>query len=376
MAQRGDESIAVSESEVLEIPEESTREKNDISLADREENPNTAEEPLQPQQSISKNQQKKLKRKQEWEAGRESRKARKKEKAKAKKEHDRATGTVRPRRKHVKSKQVPISLVIDCQFDELMTDNERVSLASQITRCYSDNRNSPFRTHLAVSSFSGKLKERFDTVLHANHKTWENIRFRESDFVAVAEESSQWMSGSKGSSLVGAFKQDADISDSIETGKNLEGNREVIYLTSESPNTLTELQPYSTYIIGGLVDKNRHKGICYKRAMDRGIKTAKLPIGEHLKMQSRFVLATNHVCEIMLKWLVLGDWTQALMDVMPKRKGGDVKPSFFPQQTSCAGEVPPQEDEGESSDGEARCEHEEAANDSSLGNDVQKGPAD
>jgi tRNA (guanine9-N1)-methyltransferase len=100
---------------------------------------------------------------------------------------------------------------------------------------------------------------------------------------------------------------------------------EVVYLTSDSPHTLKRLQPYSTYIIGGLVDKNRHKGICYKTACDRGIKTAKLPIGEFMEMQSRFVLATNHVVEIMLRWLECGDWGQSFVEVMPKRKGGVLK---------------------------------------------------
>ena len=99
----------------------------------------------------------------------------------------------------------------------------------------------------------------------------------------------------------------------------------MVYLTSESPDTLTELKPYSTYIVGGLVDRNRHKGICYKRAMDRGLKTAKLPIGDYMQMASRFVLATNHVSEIMVRWLELGDWGEAFLRVVPKRKGGVLK---------------------------------------------------
>ena len=102
---------------------------------------------------------------------------------------------------------------------------------------------------------------------------------------------------------------------------------EVIYLTSDSPHTLDRLKPYSTYIIGGLVDKNRHKGLCYKTACDKGVKTAKLPIGEYMEMQSRFVLATNHVVEIMIRWLECGDWGEAFMKVVPKRKGGRLKRS-------------------------------------------------
>jgi len=42
-------------------------------------------------------------------------------------------------------------------------------------------------------------------------------------------------------------------------------------------------------------------------------------------MNSRSVLATNHVSEIMLKWLELGDWGEAFIQVIPKRKGGKLR---------------------------------------------------
>jgi tRNA (guanine9-N1)-methyltransferase len=99
----------------------------------------------------------------------------------------------------------------------------------------------------------------------------------------------------------------------------------IVYLTSDSPHTLERLSPNTSYIIGGIVDKNRHKGLCYKRACERGIPTAKLPIGEYMTMQSRTVLAVNHVVEIMLKWLVTGDWGEAFLSVIPKRKEAKLK---------------------------------------------------
>ena len=42
-------------------------------------------------------------------------------------------------------------------------------------------------------------------------------------------------------------------------------------------------------------------------------------------MASRKVLATNHVNEIMVHWLECGDWGEAFMKVMPKRKGGTLR---------------------------------------------------
>lgn len=286
---------------------------------------------------ISKNQLKKLRKEQKWEAGREERKEKRKEKAKAKKERKReefrqkkeagangessnapqdsaSQGKVEPT-------QLPVTIMFDCNFDEFMHIPEIKSLGTQITRCYSDNRQAPFRAHLAVASFGGRLKDRYDNVLSKQYKSWQNFRFFDEDFVAVAEKAKEWMKGDKGGKIAGALVQNGDSTSSDQE----EG--EVVYLSSESDVTLERLKPYSTYIIGGLVDKNRHKGICYRRAQAAGIKTARLPIGEFLKMNSRQVLATNHVLEIMLKWLESGDWGDAFMQVMPKRKGGTLRSS-------------------------------------------------
>jgi tRNA (guanine9-N1)-methyltransferase len=274
---------------------------------------------------MSKNQLKKLRRKQQWEAERASRRVKRKEKLIAKRERRRTAAIEAAKNgitkesskpKHLRSTLLPITLVIDCGYDELMLDKERISLGSQLTRSYSDNYRSPYRGHLVISSFDKLLKERFDTVLSKSHLNWKGVRFMEEDFAHAAEMAKEWMKGPEGGQLDGVFAKHPDM-------KPEDG--EIIYLSSDSPDTLTELKPYSTYIIGGLVDKNRHKGICYKTAMEKGIKTAKLPIGEYIQMASRSVLATNHVVEIMLRWLELGDWGEAFMQVIPKRKGGVLK---------------------------------------------------
>lgn len=302
--------------------------------------------PDQSEVTLSKNQLKKLKRQQEWEASRDFRKAKRKEKIQEKKERKRAAfeeaasaavvansangdetyensneepkGVLRRR-----AVQLPIAFVLDCDFDDLMLDKERISMAAQLTRCYSDNHKAPFKAHLAMCSFGGKLKDRFENVLSGHHHSWKGVTFLSGDFVEAADQAKEWMKGNDGGELAGMFAaeyqhEEPAMAENTESG-------EVVYLTSDSPHTLTELRPYSTYVIGAIVDKNRHKGICYKRAMDRGIKTAKLPIGDYMQMTSRFVLATNHVAEIMLRWLELGNWGEAFLRVVPKRKGGVLK---------------------------------------------------
>lgn len=295
---------------------------------------------------LSKNKLKKIKRNEEWEANRANRKLKRKEKKLEKKQRVRAAqessanngpglpastpsksnvhdGKEPKCRRYRDSVQLPVTIILDCGFDDLMMEKEITSLASQLTRCYSDNHKAPYKVHLGISSFGGHLKGRFDTVLSGNYLGWKDVRFIEEDFIEAAKQAKEWMKGSEGGVLAGALTPKEELGQPLTTDQA--GAEEIVYLTSESPDTLTELKPYSTYIVGGLVDRNRHKGICFKRAMDRGFKTAKLPIGDYMQMATRFVLATNHVSEIMIRWLELGDWGEAFSTVMPKRKGGILK---------------------------------------------------
>ncbi|KAL6245782.1 tRNA (guanine(9)-N(1))-methyltransferase [Rhinocladiella similis] len=372
------------------------------------------QETSEPANPMSKNQMKKLRKREEWEAARGDRKLKRKEKLQAKKARKKAAREEEELRLEQAKKtavergedpdsvvadlksqqkqrlprrpvQLPVTIIIDCGFDDLMMEKERISLGSQITRSYSDNYRAPFQAHLVISSWGGLLKERFDTVLSKHYLNWKNVVFEDGDFVQAAKNAAEVMCGPQGGRLAGHFgkkatnhvaekaetshktaseskvastngssdtKQQAVVEPPIEDGhaapgqtvvgttsaqtevpgdetssgpvNNLPGG-EVVYLTSDSPDTLSELSPYSTYIVGGLVDKNRHKGICYKIAREKGIRTAKLPIGEYLDMQSRKVLATNHVVEIMVRWLECGDWGEAFMKVIPKRKGGKLR---------------------------------------------------
>jgi len=94
----------------------------------------------------------------------------------------------------------------------------------------------------------------------------------------------------------------------------------LVYLTADTDNVLTELNPNHIYIIGGLVDKNRHKGICAKQANQQGLKTARLPIEEYLQLGSRKVITVNQVFEILLSYAVNRNWEHSLDASMPQRK--------------------------------------------------------
>ena len=50
-----------------------------------------------------------------------------------------------------------------------------------------------------------------------------------------------------------------------------ERKADLVYLTADSPNELSELDSKKLYIIGGIVDRNRHKNICFNKAVSQVI---------------------------------------------------------------------------------------------------------
>ena len=295
---------------------------------------------------LSKNQQKKARKQAAWEARRESVRAQRKEKrieirTRKRDEHRAAVAEAKaagldPRSVRASGKPagtvVPGSFVLDCSFDQYMTDKEIKSLSMQVQRCYSENRGARYRTHVVVGSWGGRLKERFEEGMNSTHQYWKGVQFVEGDLGDAAVKAREVMAGPRRGQEIDVLKPRDEPAIRHEDANGLPTpdpedikHPDVVYLSAESPYTLDRLEAGTSYVIGGLVDKNREKGLCYRLARERGVRTAKLPIGQYMVMNSRQVLATNHVVEIMLKWLECGDWGEAFMKVMPKRKGGTLK---------------------------------------------------
>ncbi|XP_004594363.1 tRNA methyltransferase 10 homolog A [Ochotona princeps] len=240
-------------------------------------------------ESMSKRQMKKLIKQKQWEEQRELRKQKRKEKRKRKKlerqcqldSNSDGSDRKRVRRHAVHS---TLRLVIDCSFDNLMVLKDIKKLHKQIQRCYAENRRAPHPVQFYLTSHGGQLKKNMDE----NDKGWVNWK---------------------------------DIQIKPEHYTELIKKEDLIYLTSDSPNILKELDESKAYVIGGLVDHNHHKGITYKQASDYGIDHAQLPLGHFVKMNSRKVLAVNHVFEIILEYLESRDWQEAFFTILPQRKG-------------------------------------------------------
>uniref|UniRef100_A0A669BFA3 tRNA methyltransferase 10 homolog A n=2 Tax=Oreochromis niloticus TaxID=8128 RepID=A0A669BFA3_ORENI len=240
-------------------------------------------------QVLSKRQRKKLMKQQKWEEEREQRKQRRKERKQQRRlqrQSHQEGGEVQSARKRARREATPSSLrlVVDCSFDSLMLIKDVHKLHKQIQRCYAENRRASHPVQFYLTSLGGQLRQSMDE----KDKGWVNWK---------------------------------DIHIQTEHYTEVVSQEELVYLTSDSPNVLTELDPRKAYVIGGLVDHNHHKGVTFERAKELGISHAQLPLSSFVKMNSRKVLAVNHVFEIILAYLEKGSWQEAFFTVLPQRKG-------------------------------------------------------
>jgi tRNA (guanine9-N1)-methyltransferase len=171
-----------------------------------------------------------------------------------------------------------------------MTQKELNSLALQIRYSYSCNRKADNPVHFSVVGLNGTILESMKKVEGFPEK-WRAFTWSEKQLLDVHPD-----------------------------------KRKLVYLTSDSENTLDHLENDKIYVIGGIVDRNRLKRAAIDHAEQQGISTAKLPITDHLQLVTTKVLTCNHVFEILLKYRQNGtDWKKAMLDVLPNRKDAQVK---------------------------------------------------
>jgi tRNA (guanine9-N1)-methyltransferase len=184
-------------------------------------------------------------------------------------------------------------ICIDCAYEEHMTAKEIASLASQIRCCYAYNKRNPHPCLFTVTGLSGQTLELLQK--ETGYSEWHNRAYT-------------------GTSM--------SLSDHFHD--NLHN---LVYLTSDSENSIAELDNGKIYVIGGIVDRNRLVRAARTRADKLGIPTAKLPLSEHLaKMPTTRVLTCNHVFDILLRYRLCGnDWCEALRAVLPPRKEAEFR---------------------------------------------------
>lgn len=264
-------------------------------------------------EGMSKNQWKKVWKRRQWELNKEEyRQKRKVKKQRARENRQKLIQSYLDRGEEIPSEYIRepkvnvnqvdsgMELIIDCSFDDLMNDREIVSLSTQLTRAYSSNRRANKYSEIKVIGFNKRLRERFENGLsNCNHKNWNHFKFIEEPKEGQKREESSMTSD--------------------EYLKQLDPTH-TVYLTADTEEELETLEPGMTYIIGGIVDKNRYKDLCLNRAKKFGIPTKKLPIDKYIKLNGRHVLTTTHVVQLMLSYMDTRDWTKSMETVLPQRK--------------------------------------------------------
>lgn len=176
-------------------------------------------------------------------------------------------------------------ILIDCDFHEIMTPTEQASIAVQLAHSYSVVRkmqNRPMR--LALCGVSEDLLNRLQ----------KNSGFAQWNWTIYTNK----------------IEQETRPKDNF------------IYLTpdAEVELDLTLMNKDHVLVIGGFVDRNRHKGLTFKKAKELGVKTAKLPLKNFLHLIASQVLTVNHVVDILATAFDTGSWETAVKNVVPERK--------------------------------------------------------
>ena len=306
----------------INIIKEEQKENNKLILTTESEKPKLP---------ISKNQMKKIKKQEEWlkkmEVIKKYKKEKKKEKKRIKREQKKQEEKLNPKKpeeiketKINKNLNIPfisrkekkeefkrkckngLKVVIDCDFEHLMNERNNKSMVRQITDLYAINRSSenPFR--LILYGVGEHIKE---GLKKCNCENWLGIEIYYKEEYPTFEKFIEKV----------LYKEDKYDKRPLKDIKNI-----IYYLSADSENNVENIDNNATYIIGGIVDRNKYKGLTYNKAKELGINHGKFPIGEFLKLNSSQVLTTNHTFHILNEFSIKHDWKEAFVSIIPKRK--------------------------------------------------------
>jgi len=207
------------------------------------------------------------------------------------------------RKKKLKEEFVKIcdnhfSVIIDCDWENEHNEKDLKSLKQQIIYCNAINRRATTPVHIYITSVGDKLR---GLLTKANVFSWVSFHPHDEDYMKLQ-----------------CFSNKTDENSNNDDTKRV---KKLVYLTSDAEETLETLDDNTAYIIGGIVDRNRLKGVTYNKARHQNISTAKLPIKENYSLSSTHVLTVNHVFNILLEFRHTNCWKTAIQNVMPQRKG-------------------------------------------------------
>ncbi|XP_034111671.1 mitochondrial ribonuclease P protein 1 homolog [Drosophila albomicans] len=178
-------------------------------------------------------------------------------------------------------------LVLDCSYDQYMTNRESSYAAKQLMLCFAENRmnDEPFDLHYCNSNFEGNCMQ----ILQRYIPTMHNPEF--------------------------------PINVHRECFTELFPKKQLVYLTPHCREDLVSYDPDDIYIVGAMVDTVNNEPLSLAKAKRLGLRMARLPLDRYLQWGagSGKSLTLNQMISIMLDLKKTGDWDTALQHV-PRRK--------------------------------------------------------
>ena len=193
-------------------------------------------------------------------------------------------------KKEAKARQLSSTheILIDCEFGDLMSKpKEWSSFSKQLRFVYERNSKTMAPFKLTFTGLNGEFGE-FIRRTNGGSENWHVVR------------------------------ETRTIREIIEA--YAEKKKRFVYLTGDSENELSALEEGTVYVVGGFIDRNRHKGLTLNKARELGVAHARLPISEHLKLRGSYVLTVNQTTDVLTSYRELEDWGKAMESVVPLRK--------------------------------------------------------
>ena len=161
-----------------------------------------------------------------------------------------------------------VGVCLDLDYSHLMDERQYKSLKHQVGYCYAAASRAREPVHLQLLG----LKEHNSFTESIRHLTGYDA----------------WVC-TKSPLTLGEYYTDA------------EARRRVVYLSADAEEELTSVEKGMVYVVGGLIDRNRHKGVCHRKAETLGIRTARLPIkAMNIEMTATHVLTVNQVVDMLV----------------------------------------------------------------------------
>ena len=211
-------------------------------------------------------------------------------------------------REWVRSRQSSSPVVcIDCQWESAMVETEVQSLSKQVKFLYADNMHAQHPLRIQLTSYGQLPAEKPTAALTAEGAAHEGRVEAESVTSLQAPRLCKYMARIEGFDRWLMERSPLHYRDVFASSRVSCATTppSVTYLTAESPNLLTRLEPHAVYVIGALVDHNRLPGLCHSAALAVGMATARLPITECMRIENgsrRTVITVNQVFDCLLRW--------------------------------------------------------------------------